>query len=52
MKIEQVIRYDNEVADTYSAMLGDTVEDPGTAALLDLLGEMSTMSRDMPSIIW
>ena len=49
LKMEQVIRYDNEVAATYSAMLGDTVEDPGTAALLDLLGEVSGMRvLDLP----
>ena len=47
--MEQVIRYDNEIADTYAAMLGDTVEDPGTAALLDLLGEVSRMRvLDLP----
>jgi hypothetical protein len=33
-------RYDG-VADLYEAMFGDSVEDPATAALLDLVGEVA-----------
>ena len=47
--MKQVIRYDNEIADSYVALLGDTVQDPGTAALLDLLGDVSGMRvLDLP----
>ncbi|MEX1007344.1 MAG: methyltransferase domain-containing protein [Acidimicrobiia bacterium] len=47
--MEQVIRYDDKIADAYAAMLGDTVEDPGTSALLELLGEVSGMRvLDLP----
>jgi 2-polyprenyl-3-methyl-5-hydroxy-6-metoxy-1,4-benzoquinol methylase len=49
MTMKQDIRYDNEIADSYVALLGDTVQDPGTAALLDLLGDVSGMRvLDLP----
>jgi ubiquinone/menaquinone biosynthesis C-methylase UbiE len=49
VKMGQSIRYDDKIADAYAAMLGNTVEDPGTSALLDLLGEVSGMRvLDLP----
>ena len=42
-------RYDDQVADAYLAMMGNTVADPGTSALLDLLGSVSGMRvLDLP----
>jgi SAM-dependent methyltransferase len=37
----QPVRYDENIARAYLAMLSDTVADPGNAALLDLLGDAS-----------
>jgi hypothetical protein len=35
-------RYDR-IADDYEAMFGDSVDDPATSALLELLGDVSGM---------
>jgi hypothetical protein len=40
----QPVRYDENIARAYLAMLSDTVADPGSAALLDLLGDASGTS--------
>jgi SAM-dependent methyltransferase len=47
--MEQPVRYDNAIVDVYAAMMGDAVSDPATAALLDLLGDVSGSSvLDVP----
>lgn len=49
MTTERPVRYDHQVALAYAAMMGNTVTDPGTAALLDLLGSVSgTRVLDLP----